>query len=45
MRLPLVAMFSDDAGQMKVGWLKGEAEFFPRFAASAGVSRFPVIRV
>lgn len=45
MRLPLVAVFADEAGQMQVARLKLLAGFLARLATGAGVGRFAVVRV
>src|SRR5213593_3897231 len=42
--LPPVAVFTDEAGQMEVGGLQGQAQFLGGFATGASVGRFAQFR-
>jgi len=45
MRVPLVAVLADEAGEVQVGWGQLLAGFLARLAASAGVRRFALVRM
>jgi len=40
MRLAVVAVFADQAGEVQIGRFQLQPRFFPRFAAGAGIRRF-----